>query len=210
MILGQIARLGPQSPLFQIGLFALDNMLPNSWFTHLRSLSKKYSLPDPLQILVNPPSKLHLKKLFQPKIIEFWHTELSKQAAAKPSLQFLSCPFLPLGSGPHPIWLSCRSSKSAVKMATVQAKMISGRYRTDALTSKWTGGNARCLLPGCNGQKGDLFHLLSGACPAIYPSLSIAISRGLMALQSHPHPDLNHNLNLNLLMNIFSQPETSA
>ena len=122
----------------------------------------------------------------QPKIIEFWHAKLSRQALSKPSLQFLSCPFLSLGRGPHLLWQSCGSSRSAVRVAAVQAKMISGRYRTDSLSSKWLGGDGHCLLPGCVDQKGDIVHLFSGKCPALYSTLTSSVTRGLLTLQRYP------------------------
>ena len=52
---------------------------------------------------------------------------------------------------PHPIWTSCSSNPFEVNKATVQAALLSGRYRTDYLSRHWTTANPHgfCLLcPG--------------------------------------------------------------
>ena len=55
-------------------------------------------------------------------------------------------------------------------MATIQASIISGRYRTEALTRYWSSNkNGCCLLsPQCNAQglREDVQHMLQ-FCPAL-------------------------------------------
>ena len=54
-------------------------------------------------------------------------------------------------STPHPIWTSCSSNPFEVNKATVQAALLSGRYKTDYLSRHWTSANPNgfCLLcPG--------------------------------------------------------------
>ena len=75
---------------------------------------------------------------------------------------------------------------SATRAACVQAKMLSGRYRTDYMISKWSGESGECLLPGCKAPKGDLIHLFSGYCPPLRMALALAIARGLSVLSAHP------------------------
>ena len=65
--------------------------------------------------------------------------------------------------------------------------MLSGRYRTDALLSKWSGDSGGCLLPGCSAPNGDLEHMLSGACGPLQGTTAVAISRGLAKLSDFPH-----------------------
>ena len=109
------------------------------WFPCLRQTASQYSLPDPLQILVSPPPKLQFKAKVKSAINDFWHVTLVRQAASLPSLFYFRLPFLPLGAGSHPVCWTCGSSSSAVWAANVQAKMLSGRYRSCWLHRHWTG-----------------------------------------------------------------------
>ena len=81
------------------------------------------------------------------------------------------------GLGPHPLWWTCGSSPSAVRAATVQAKMLSGRYRTCWLRRHFgVGESGSCRLPGCGMVQGDTAHLLSWECPALLPFLTQTVS----------------------------------
>ena len=69
---------------------------------------------------------------------------------------------------PHPIWTTAGSSPANVAMATVQAVMVSGRYRTEALCSHWSQNRkGMCLLSkDCNDVLEDLTHILQ-ICPGL-------------------------------------------
>ena len=186
-LLHQIAMLGPSNILHQHGIYILHYSVPNSWFTQLRALSLQYSLPDPLQILVSPPPKRRFKSLIKTAVCEYWRAALIAEAEPLTSLRYLRLPFLPLGRGAHPLWLTCGSSPSAVRAATVQAKMLSGRYRSCYLRRHWTGETGACRLPNCGMVPGDVAHLLSGECPALQPSLATTLSNLETLLAPHPH-----------------------
>ena len=70
-------------------------------------------------------------------------------------------------STPHPIWTTA-GSPFEVRKATISAKMLSGRYRTDRLMRHWSKSNPHglCRLPGCSGEQGTLHHILL-SCPAL-------------------------------------------
>ena len=95
--------------------------------------------------------------------------------------------FLPIGGPPHPIWTSSSHSTSATRSAVIQAKILVGTYRCNAVTSRWSGESAACSLPGCTAAVSDVTHLLSGLCPPLRPKLIIAAVRGLAFLSPHPH-----------------------
>lgn len=66
-------------------------------------------------------------------------------------------------STPHPLWTSAGSSPSKVAMASVQAQMVSGRYRTEGLCRHWSKKNKQghCILsPACINTVEDLPHIL--------------------------------------------------
>ena len=70
----------------------------------------------------------------------------------------------------HPVFTSAGSSPSKVAMATVQATMISGRYRTEVLCSHWTNRSGKCLLSeDCLDQLEDIPLILTQCC-ALNPS----------------------------------------
>ena len=57
----------------------------------------------------------------------------------------------------HPIWATAGASPTKVVMVTQQARFLSGRYRTEALTSHSSG--LYKLSPACN-ESEDIFHIL--------------------------------------------------
>ena len=70
---------------------------------------------------------------------------------------------------PHPLWLTAGSSSYEVIKATIQAKMLSGRYRTEMFCSHWSQNKTGiCLLSSCNGKEvpEDLPHILRD-CPQL-------------------------------------------
>ena len=89
------------------------------------------------------------------------------------SLAFFSPNFMSI-TKPHPLWLTAGSSPAKVTMATVQAQMLSGRYRTEALSSHWSRNKEGvCLLsPVCSTTVEDLTHILR-----FCPSLTLARTR---------------------------------
>ena len=187
-LLARVARLGPENIIFKVAQFSLENPYTGSYFLMLRKLSLKYSLPDPVAFLLNPPSKAYWKGLVRSKVADFWHTKLCKIAESKSSLKYLKCEFLELGKSPHPLWESCQGSHFAIKIACVQAKMLSGNYRSDAVLSKFSKtDNPSCKLPGCSSPLSDVTHLLSGTCPPLKESLLQGLKRGLSYLSSFPH-----------------------
>ena len=189
-----VGLLGPNNTLHQHGVYMLHHSVPNSWFSSLRQTAAKYSLPDPLQILVSPPPKLEFKAKVKHAITSFWHASLVRDGASLPSLCYLRLPFLPLGAGPHPVWWTAGSSPSAVRAATVQAKMLSGRYRSCWLRRHWTGESGACRLPGCGQLPGDVAHLISAECPALQPYLADTFPH-LLTMLSHTPELLSPLLN---------------
>ena len=67
---------------------------------------------------------------------------------------------------PHAIWWTAGGNPYEVSKAIVQCKMLSGRYRTCKLSSKWSqSGDSSCPSPGCQHIPETLDHLLL-QCPA--------------------------------------------
>ena len=126
-----------------------------------------YNLPHPSQLLTNPPVKNSFKTLVRKHVIGYWESLLRKEAEPLTSLAYFKPVYMSISS-PHRLWASAGSSPSKIAMATVQAVMLSGRYRTEALCSHWSKNRKGiCLLsPLCANTVEDLPHILS-ICPAL-------------------------------------------
>ena len=92
------------------------------------------------------------------------------EASRLDSLLFFKPGFMSLAR-PHPIWSTAGSSPAKVAMATVQAQMISGRFRMEQLCSNWSKNKLGvCLLSqSCSMIVEDLEHILS-TCIALQPT----------------------------------------
>ena len=78
------------------------------------------------------------------------------------SLIFFKAHFYSL-SKPHPLWSTAGENPYEVEKACIQAKMLSGRYRTCWLTRHWSGDSSgNCSLPTCrlSPTPGTLPHFL--------------------------------------------------
>ena len=141
-----------------------------SWFTAIVKISTMYGLPHPLILLDSPVSKEEAKKLCKTKILEYWQTSLRKSSAPLTSLKYFKPEFLSLKKT-HPIWTTCGNNSYEVSKAIIQARLLSGRYRSDELLSHFLPGNSpTCSI--CTSQSvGSIEHLLL-ECPALYNTRS--------------------------------------
>ena len=168
-IFGMITRL-PGSILHQhaTSIFSFSTISKKSWFLQIRKWCLLYDLPHPQILLSAPPlTKETFKTTVRKKVIGYWENLLRDEAAPKPSLlSFRPC-FMSLVST-HPIFTTAGSSPPKVAMATVQAVMLSGRYRTEALCSHWSKNKQGvCLLSdSCSTTEDDINHILT-RCPAL-------------------------------------------
>ena len=124
----------------------------SSWFLQVRDLCLQYSLPHPLSLLQNPIPKAKFKSLTKQAVLCYWQERLRADAASLVSLSFFHPLFMSL-SKPHPLWTTASSNPYEVNKAVVQARMLSGRYRTESLSRFWSNNpNGYCLLPHCSGK----------------------------------------------------------
>ena len=132
-----------------------------SWIMQVRDLCIKYHLPAPLSLLQFPPPKFQFKSLVKSCVVDYWETKLRSDAAPLDSLKYFKPEFMSLMK-PHPVWTTCGSNPFEVNKATIQARMLSGRYLTDQLSRHWTSNKAgTCTLPGCADDSiGSVEHIL--------------------------------------------------
>ena len=104
-------------------------------------------------------------------VLQYWLALLRKQASSLSSLRYLKTEYLGLTMC-HPIFTTCGSSPWEVEKATTQARLVSGRYRVEALSGHWVPWNKEglCSLPACWGSddnhKGTVESLLL-SCPSL-------------------------------------------
>ena len=142
-----------------------------SWFWKLRQLCLKYGLPHPATWLTSQPTKLQVKITAKSAVLQYWLAKLRTKADSLSSLQYLKTRFLGLTKC-HPLFRSCGSSPWEVEKATTQARLLSGRYRVEALSGHWVPWNREglCTLPECWGtpasHKGTVDTFLL-SCPSL-------------------------------------------
>ena len=118
-------------------------------------------------------------------ISSYWSEQLSAKATIMSSLQLLKTQSLPLGRGPHPMFTTCHSPHQA-RIATIQAKMISGTYRTCYQSQHWQHTTGACLLPNCGVYPGDLLHLFK-SCSFLSDTIKEYLIKAKDSLSSFPY-----------------------
>ena len=137
-----------------------------SWFQQIEKICDKYGLPSPLQLLSYPLSKGVFKSIVKRKIVEYWHELLRAEAESMRSMMYFKSELYSL-TRCHYMWSSAASNPYECSKSTVLARMISGRFRTEALCRHWsTNRSGYCRAPTCNQVYGTLEHLLV-SCPAL-------------------------------------------
>ena len=157
----------PNDPLYKRAKYALTCLSQShkSGFTQLRDICLLYDLPHPLELLASPISRESFKKLVRSKVISYWELKFREDVLSLTSLAFFKPAFHSL-TRPHPILWTPGPNSYEVAKALVQCKMLSGRYRTEALASHWTQNlPGFCLTGSCKDIKEDLHHILL-VCPS--------------------------------------------
>ena len=183
-LLHMIALLGPSNPLCSIALQNLKSPPMVSWFGALRKVATRYVMPDPLQIIVDPPSKTSFRRLVRSKILTYWSIRTRRNAAKKGSHDLLKISHLPLGRGPHPLWTSC-TSPTQTRSATLIAKMLTGTYSSCHHIRHWKHTNGSCRLPGCGAPIGDVLHMFT-TCKFLQTTLIDAADKAFAHLKDSP------------------------
>ena len=158
----------PDNPLHRHGQHVLARATGSSksWFNQVRDLCSLYGLPDPQDLLNNPPKKSIFKELVKANVAKYWHEIFINEISGLKSLKYFK-PELYSLTKPHYMWSLAASRPYETAKSTVLATMASGRYRTDMLTRYWgKNRNGYCRAPCCSTTPGTLEHLLV-VCPAL-------------------------------------------
>ena len=193
-LFGQLCRLRDGDNVLAArarSIFSAASANTRSWFWRIRQLCLQYCLPHPLDWLDSRPSKQIVKSKVKAAVMEYWLDQLRTKADTLSSLQYLRTKYLGL-SKCHPIFRSCGSSPWEVEKGTTQARLLSGRFRVEALTGHWDPGNREglCTLPECwrtlDWHKGSVEHFLL-SCPSLSSARQTLHMFNLRHLQSNPY-----------------------
>ena len=161
-LFSMICRL-PEDPLNLHARYILcsTKKSTNSWFHQIRNLCLQYQLPHPVELLDNPPQKDQFKRKLKSQVTSYWESKLREECSLLPSLRYFNPAFMSLAN-PHPLWTTAGSSPFEVNKACVQAKMLSGRFRTENLCRFWSSNKKGfCLAPQCENEVEDIEHILT-------------------------------------------------
>ena len=184
-----ISKLPCNDPLRAHAHYALTESPPSarSWFHQVRHLCLQYSLPDPLHLLLNPPTRLAFKTMVKTNVNKYWENLLRQETLQLSSLIFFQTSRLSLRQ-PSILWLLAGSNSYEVSKSLVVARMISGRYKSDFLSRHWTPSNRQgfCLEESCDSVRGDIAHMLI-TCPGLSTTRE-RLRRFLVDRSSHCPP----------------------
>jgi hypothetical protein len=173
-IFGQLCRLRLGDNILArhaLHVLSSSSNTSKSWFWRLRTLCLQYGLPHPTDWLSSQPTKIQVKKMAKVAVLQYWLAILRTQASSLSSLRYLKTEYMGLTKC-HSIFTTCGSSPWEVEKATTQARLLSGRYRVEALSGHWVPWNrgGLCSLPSCWGteesHKGTVESLLL-SCPSL-------------------------------------------
>ena len=100
------------------------------------------------------------------KVCEYWQRQFAEECTQLSSLKNFD-PSRASLLVPHPIWRLTGNCSYEVNKSIIAAKILSGRYQTEALSRHWSGNiGGYCAMSTCDKVVGDLEHLLL-ACPAL-------------------------------------------
>ena len=183
-LFGMICRL-PGNILNTIAKHILHTCKDNdkSWFSQIRSLCYRYSLPHPLALLEEPPTKGEYKNKIKTQITDFWQTKLRNEASEMSSLKYFKPQYMSLAR-PHPL-LSTAAHYYDINKMVIQLRMLSGRYRVGSLIKHFFPSNTGiCEL--CNLEEEDINHILAPRCPLLQERKFLLIEYARNILQHSP------------------------
>ena len=124
----------PDDPLNAHARHALlyNKKSANSWFQQIRDICLMYGLDHPLHFLEYPPTKLSFKAVAKERVSLYWENIYKEEAATLPSLECLVTESCSLSS-PHLVWSTASGNSFECRKASILAKMMSGRFRSDYL-----------------------------------------------------------------------------
>ena len=167
-LFGNIARLDANSIEKRLALrqLTMKNINSGSWFSDVRKICIKYDLPDPMDILGDPPSRYSWKRQINIKVNLYWKTRIGSQADSYSSLKHLSINLFSPGNV-HPL-LKVGEDQDPARQANrlpVKLKLVTGTYILQSNRSAFNNLqiDPTCLLCKCEEESIEHFLLKCSA-----------------------------------------------
>ena len=138
----------PDTKIHEIIQYLLENSCENSrtWSAHVRHLSRRYGLEDPIICLrKDAPSKAAYKEHVKTKITAYFETNLRIAAAQNSLMTYLNVTTAGLTGRHHPA-LSNLITTHDVKLSRPHLKFLSGNYLTYSIKATQSGGSSHCRI----------------------------------------------------------------
>ena len=152
----------PDTKIYTIVKYLLQNSAENSrtWAMHVRHLSRKYGLEDPLECLRrDPPTHSSYKELISTRITAYYENVLRESASSNSQMEYLNVTTFGLRGRHHPALANMITTKE-VKLSRPHIKFLSGNYLTYQTRAEQSGGSARCRI--CtSGDNESISHVIS-------------------------------------------------
>ena len=152
----------PDTKIYTIVKYLLQHCGENSrtCSMHVRHLSRKYGLEDPLDCLNRDhPSKSEYKEMIDTKITAYFENSWRLCASRNSQMDYLQVTTIGL-RGCHHTALSNIITTKEVKQARPHLKFLAGNYLTYQMKADQSGGSARCRI--CtSGENETVSHVIS-------------------------------------------------
>lgn len=163
---GNISRLSKISIEHQLAVrqLSVKSFSSHSWFIAVKEIFMKYNLPDPLNLLENPPTKFQWKKTVNEYVNTHWEKQVRESAVLYSSLRFLNVSEFSCGKR-HPLLRSLGNIREVPRIS-IKLKLVTGTYifQTNRATFNQNQVNPVCLL--CHQENETTEHFLLH-CPAL-------------------------------------------
>ena len=155
----------PNSKIYLVVKYLLSNAPENSrtWSAHIKYLSNKYKMWDPVDCLKrDPPRKSEYKEYVNTKIATYFEKHLRTAATENSCMKYLNVSLTGLRGRHHPSIANIKTTEEVKKMRP-HLKMLCGNLLTYGMKFEQTGlGSARCRL--CDNPYESVSHIVS-SCP---------------------------------------------
>ena len=151
----------PQTTVYKIVKYILMMADEKSvtWSVHLRVISSMYGLPDPLQVIQDPPlNKLNWNELVMTRVTIYHEKKWRLKAENNSKMTHFNVRLLGLSGKPHPILCNIKDSRDIPKLR-VQLKFLTGDVLSQERLFIDQGIDPKCLL--CPSACESYTHILS-------------------------------------------------
>ena len=163
---GNICRLPKTSIEHQLAVrqLSIKSFSSHRWFVVVKEIFLKYSLPDPYDLLDNPPTKFHSKRFVNKHVNRHWEESIKASAVLYSSLRFLDVSEFSCGKR-HTLLRTLGNIREVPRIST-KLKLVTGTYilQTNRATFNQNQVNPVCLL--CHREDEIVEHFLLH-CPAL-------------------------------------------